>query len=153
MNVSRNAPCLCGSGKKYKKCCLSQDDKTAAEAREQRRASDEVRQLAEAAEHAAFVKYAAELDDLSNRANDLIRSEQWTEAEACCCQLKEQFPEEIDGDHRFYEYYNARGDLARAKAHAQATLARVESREGFDPSFPAELKRDILRFEDAIQSA
>ena len=25
MNIGRNEPCLCGSGKKYKKCCLGQD--------------------------------------------------------------------------------------------------------------------------------
>ncbi|MDP6373446.1 MAG: SEC-C metal-binding domain-containing protein, partial [Vicinamibacterales bacterium] len=25
MSVERNAPCPCGSGKKYKKCCLSKD--------------------------------------------------------------------------------------------------------------------------------
>ncbi|MDH4619307.1 SEC-C domain-containing protein [Brevibacillus sp. AY1] len=26
MNIGRNAPCPCGSGKKYKKCCLSKDE-------------------------------------------------------------------------------------------------------------------------------
>ena len=25
MNVARNAPCPCGSGKKYKKCCMAKD--------------------------------------------------------------------------------------------------------------------------------
>ena len=25
MNVERNAPCPCGSGKKYKKCCMAKD--------------------------------------------------------------------------------------------------------------------------------
>ncbi|MFT4929149.1 MAG: hypothetical protein ACI8WB_005279, partial [Phenylobacterium sp.] len=24
--ISRNDPCLCGSGKKYKKCCMAKDD-------------------------------------------------------------------------------------------------------------------------------
>jgi hypothetical protein len=28
-NVSRNAPCPCGSGRKYKKCCLSRDEQVA----------------------------------------------------------------------------------------------------------------------------
>jgi uncharacterized protein YecA (UPF0149 family) len=32
--ISRNAPCPCGSGKKYKKCCLLRKE---AEALEQRR--------------------------------------------------------------------------------------------------------------------
>ena len=26
--IGRNSPCPCGSGKKYKKCCLSKDEKT-----------------------------------------------------------------------------------------------------------------------------
>ena len=29
----RNEPCLCGSGRKYKQCCLSQDEALAAAAR------------------------------------------------------------------------------------------------------------------------
>ena len=29
----RNEPCRCGSGRKYKHCCLEKDDKQAAEAR------------------------------------------------------------------------------------------------------------------------
>ena len=28
MKIGRNAPCPCGSGKKYKKCCLSNDQQT-----------------------------------------------------------------------------------------------------------------------------
>jgi len=31
-NVSRNAPCPCGSGKKYKKCCLAKDEQAARDA-------------------------------------------------------------------------------------------------------------------------
>jgi hypothetical protein len=31
MNESRNEPCHCGSGRKYKKCCLWKDKKAAAE--------------------------------------------------------------------------------------------------------------------------
>jgi hypothetical protein len=26
MNLQRNDPCWCGSGKKYKKCCLADED-------------------------------------------------------------------------------------------------------------------------------
>ncbi|MEX1346379.1 MAG: SEC-C metal-binding domain-containing protein, partial [Desulfobacterales bacterium] len=28
MKIGRNAPCSCGSGKKYKKCCLNNDQQT-----------------------------------------------------------------------------------------------------------------------------
>lgn len=38
MKLSRNEPCHCGSGKKYKKCCLADDEKAHREARAQREA-------------------------------------------------------------------------------------------------------------------
>jgi hypothetical protein len=41
--IGRNEPCPCGSGKKYKKCCLQKDQATTKQAREQRaQASQEV---------------------------------------------------------------------------------------------------------------
>ena len=151
MGTSRNALCPCGSGKKYKKCCLAQDEKAAAEAHRRNAEEKERRLLAEVAEHDEFMKYAIELEELSNRANDLTRSAQWAETEACCRELLERFPEEIDGHHRSYECCKAKGDLVGAKVHAEATLMMVESRDGFDPRFAAELKKDIARFEASIQ--
>ena len=37
----RNEPCRCGSGKKYKHCCLEKDDKKAAAARAKAAKADE----------------------------------------------------------------------------------------------------------------
>ena len=51
----RNEPCSCGSGKKYKQCCLAKDEAAAAEARAAARA-------AEAAEAAAAAAQAAEAE-------------------------------------------------------------------------------------------
>lgn len=48
MMIERNAPCPCGSGKKYKKCCCAKDESAAATQR-----ADQQRQLAEAAAAAA----------------------------------------------------------------------------------------------------
>ena len=97
------------------------------------------------------MKYALELEELSNRANDLTRAGQWDDAEAACRELLERFPEEIDGHHRSYECYKAKGDVIGAKVHAEATLMMVESRDGFDPQFPARLKKDIARFEELVR--
>jgi hypothetical protein len=36
MNVGRNDPCPCGSGKKYKKCCLAKDEVAARQAAQER---------------------------------------------------------------------------------------------------------------------
>ncbi len=42
----RNDPCHCGSGKKYKRCCLEKDEKKAVKARA-KAASDEAAKTAE----------------------------------------------------------------------------------------------------------
>ena len=157
MKISRNDPCRCGSGKKYKKCCLAQDETAATEQRKRARQADTAEpddclNADNLSDIDGFVVYVEALEELTNRANDRIRSKQWAEAEVCCRRLIEQFPEEIDGHHRFYEYYTARGDFLEAKNHAQATLAMVESREGFDPQFPAEIKEDIAAFDEQIQA-
>lgn len=150
MSVSRNAPCPCGSGKKYKKCCLGQEEKRAAEARREATLAREQRLLKQVAGHDPFINYALELEELSNRANDLTCAGQWEEAEACCRELLERFPDEIDGHHRLYACCKASGDYLNAKTHAEATLAMVEARDGFDPSFPAGLKEDIAHFEKLL---
>ena len=42
MNIGRNDPCPCGSGKKYKKCCLEKDEKLVSESVVQRVVSEPV---------------------------------------------------------------------------------------------------------------
>lgn len=150
MNVTRNKPCHCGSGKKYKKCCLWQDKKAAAEGHRDGAEAQEQAPPSEAAGQAPSIQYAQDLDDLSNQANDLIRSQRWPEAEAACRELLDRFPDEIDGHWRFYECFKAKGDFHSATPHARATLEMSEFGGGFDPGFPAQLKKDIARFEDAI---
>src|SRR5262245_47779168 len=46
MKIGRNDPCPCGSGKKYKKCCLAKDEATARTAYAQQAATQ--RELARA---------------------------------------------------------------------------------------------------------
>lgn len=152
MNISRNEPCHCGSGKKYKKCCLWKDKKAAAEERAESAGTQEQGNPASAAIQATAIRYAKDLDDLSNQANDLIRSQQWAEAETVCRELLEHFPDEIDGHWRSYECFKAKGDFQSAIAHAQATLEMAEEGGGFDPSFPAGIKKDIARFENTIET-
>lgn len=153
MNESRNEPCHCGSGKKYKKCCLWKDKKAAAEECRQSAGAPEQGQADETAPQDSFIQYARDLDDLSNQANDLIRSRRWPEAEAACRELLDRFPDEIDGHWRTYECFKAKGDFQSAMPHAHATLEMAEKDGGFDPGFPAGLKKDIARFEAAIAAS
>ena len=95
--ISRNAPCPCGSGKKYKKCCLSRNE---TEALEQRR-------ILEQNVGKALVEID-DLDDLSNSVLDLIDAEKFDEAESVCNELRKRYPDQVDGIERMAMVYEAR---------------------------------------------
>lgn len=159
MKTSRNQPCPCGSGKKYKKCCLSQDQKTVAEQSQQDQSNKPADDLSYLDHDTApltddgILEYCDAFVDLSNQANDHIRNKEWKEAEACCKQLLDEFPNEIDGHWRTYEYHKARKEYHQAKQYAQALLPMVQERGGFDPSFQKGVQKDIEDFTRHIQAS
>jgi Tfp pilus assembly protein PilF len=61
----------------------------------------------------------------------LIEQEKYTEAEIVCVKLIEQYPEQIDGLHRYAELYEARGELQRAADYYHPTADFAEKAEGF----------------------
>lgn len=131
--ISRNDPCPCGSGRKYKKCCLDKDEKTAlAERQAVQRAM------------AAADEYVERLDELSNKSNDLIREQRWAEALAVCRQLAEEFPEEIDADDRLAQLYEAQADYPQALLHARAALNKAQKdRQKFDEQLIEDLEESV----------
>jgi len=105
----RNEPCLCGSGKKYKKCCLH------------------------APKHVAEDTFIyTDLDDLSNQIPDLINQKKYTEAEEVCRKLQEQYPEQIDGLHRSAELFEAIKDYDKAILFYNRTADFAENADGFE---------------------
>lgn len=100
-----------------------QDEIAAAEKRKEQEKA--VREMQE--ENDELEEYMDRLINLSNKANDLIRAEKWLDAFAACEKLKNEFPSEIDGDHRLSEYYEARGDYAAARKYAKIVLDATES--------------------------
>jgi len=117
--TGRNDPCPCASGKKYKRCCMAQD-----QAREQLALAAKRAQLqAQGAEHSARlgdVKAALfqglqelqepdELDNDSNAVIDLIKAGQLDEAERAARELLVRYPEVHDGHDRLGMVYEARG--------------------------------------------
>jgi tetratricopeptide (TPR) repeat protein len=121
---SRNGPCPCGSGNKYKKCCLANDE--AAE----RRAADEQRRLVETA-----VWEDDGLDDLSNSVLDLIKARRFDDALAACKRLLDEWPEVVDGLERSAMVYKAMGKPDQALDYYRRALAfteRDDQRDGFD---------------------
>jgi len=113
--VGRNAPCPCGSGKKYKKCCLAKDEREAA-----------LRRMSSSA--TAGPSYVLEddgLDDLSNSVIALVKARRFDEALSACRRLLDEFPDVVDGLERSGLVHAALGNHATAAAFYRDALAFV----------------------------
>jgi len=114
--IGRNAPCPCGSGKKYKKCCLPlQDGK--------RQSSVPSKQ---------FIAVYTDLDKLSNSVVDLIEENRLDEAEAVSRRLLADYPDQIDGLNRLAQVYEARGEKSKAAEYYLKAANFAKSMPGFD---------------------
>lgn len=125
----RNDRCPCGSGKKYKACCLMRDEAAEAErlaaeqaGREERAAKrrDELRQAREAIK-AGFNACGPldellddELDVASNAVVDLIHAGKLDEAEAAARDLLVRYPDVHDGWDRLGFVHEKRGENREA---------------------------------------
>jgi tetratricopeptide (TPR) repeat protein len=132
-NVGRNQPCPCGSGKKYKQCCLATDEAA--------RIAAIPKSTLQAAGAPSFGSYAEidRLDHLSNGSLDLINHGRLDEAERMCESLLAEFPDVFDGHMRLGQLHRRRGDNLKAAKHLRlaATMARspdydVELADGLD---------------------
>jgi tetratricopeptide (TPR) repeat protein len=138
--VGRNDPCPCGSGKKYKKCCL-QDDEAQARSTwiEPPRTVRPSRGGALAAMMAEWDRQDAEdyeLAQASNAVVEMIRAGQLDEAEQAAHDLLRRYPEVHDGYDRLGMVHEARGDNAKAiDAYRQALDFVRQHPEDYDPEF------------------
>jgi hypothetical protein len=121
--IGRNDPCPCGSGQKYKRCCLPRDE---AAALEQARARER--------EQAAATLAMADddgLDEASNIVIDLIDEGRLDEAEQAAQDLLARYPEVHDGLERVAMVAAARGDRARAAEYYRKAADFVHARLDF----------------------
>lgn len=137
--TGRNDPCPCGSGKKYKHCCLGKDQEAehekfaraasaAAEAAatKQREIEDRIRALDE----------AHELATASNTVIDLIDAGKLEEAERAARELLVRFPEVHDGYDRLGMVYEARGLNKQAADCYRQVIEFARARpEQYEPEF------------------
>ena len=145
----RNDRCPCGSGKKYKACCLTKDEATererltAAQADRDERAAEKRQSLREVREAMmAKLAGAAPIDDdlfdddlteASNAVLDLIRGGKLDEAEAAARDLLAHYPEVPDGWDRLGMVHEKRGENAQAADCYRKLVAFVrEHPDDFD---------------------
>ena len=135
--AGRNDPCPCGSGQKYKRCCLDKDQ--AAEhqilaARRAELAASQTARRAELNELQATMEDARELDDASNGVIDLIHAGRLDEAEQAARDLLVRYPEVPDGHDRLGMVYEARGQARQAADCYRKVVEFMRAYpEGFDP--------------------
>jgi tetratricopeptide (TPR) repeat protein len=108
--IGRNDPCHCGSGKKYKRCCLEDDQQNEREARTAFTAA----LAAEQADEDEFYEWSDRLDEESNAVIDLIEAGKLDEAEQAAHQLIADYPEVHDGYDRLGMVYEARKEPKKA---------------------------------------
>ena len=147
----RNDRCSCGSGKKYKACCLTKDE--AAERQELAKAqagrderTAEKRQSLREVRKLLIGKLAGsdgfdddvfddELTEASNAVLALIREGKLAEAEAAARHLLEHYPEVPDGWDRLGMVHEKRGENREAADCYRKLLAFVrEHPYDFDAS-------------------
>ena len=120
----RNDPCHCGSGNKYKKCCLAKDEAAErdrlidAQARRAERAAGPRELTAAVAARLRMAEeedaYEDELDAASNAVVQLVGAAKLDEAEAAARDLLVRFPDVHDGWDRLGMVHEARGDSRQA---------------------------------------
>ena len=141
--VGRNQPCPCGSGKKYKRCCLAQDEARAADHRR-------------APATGAVAWDDDDLDAASNAVVDLIHAGRLDEAEAAARAVLVRYPDVVDGLERLGMVYEARGDRQQAaNYYRQAVgfiLAHPEVLTGRFPSRLPSSRTNSTRYSPELQA-
>jgi predicted Zn-dependent protease len=141
--VGRNQPCPCGSGKKYKQCCLASDEASEAAARGQQRRDVPPPPIfaGRPAWRPVVDDDGPRLDQMSNGTIDLIRAGKLDEAERMCHRLLDEFPDLPDGHMRLGQLFRVRGEPKKAAEHLRLAAAVARSADD-DPDLPLSLETE-----------
>ena len=133
--TGRNEPCPCGSGKKYKQCCLEKDEAAARAARPAQPAAPPARRPS----LASYFQVSDDADQLTKASNgvvELIRGGNLDAAEQAAHDLLARFPEVHDGYDRLGMVCEARGDHRQAADYYRKVIAFIHDHpDDYDPEF------------------
>jgi tetratricopeptide (TPR) repeat protein len=142
--IGRNDPCPCGSGNKYKKCCMASDEAAARAARPtQPAAVPESRPSL-----ASYVQEHDELTEASNAVVDMVQAGNLDAAEQAAHDLLARFPDVHDGYDRLGMVCEARGDHRQAVDYYRRAIDVIRGHpDNYDPAFEAVFQNLIDRLE------
>lgn len=151
--IGRNAPCPCGSRKKYKKCCLPRDEAARIEAARIEAAQQQKPLHTNAPFSAPRVTLEEDdLDALSNSVVDMIEEGRLENAESRCQMLRERYPDTIDWLERLAMVYEAREDWAKAADYYHRAADFAESASGYEREFIEHLRQTANRIDTRAAS-
>jgi tetratricopeptide (TPR) repeat protein len=139
--TGRNDLCPCGSGRKYKQCCLEQDQ--AAEHARLTQAAAAAAEAAAAREHERQARFEArkhqyELAEASNAVIALVHNGKLDAAEKAARELLVRYPEVHDGYDRLGQVYEARGQNKEAADCYRRVIEFIHAHpDDYDPEFEA----------------
>ena len=145
----RNDPCHCGSGNKYKKCCLAKDEAAARTARANQAAASTAHKPEFASYLIADSEHGAdELTEASNAVVDLVKAGNLDAAERAAHDLLARFPNVHDGYDRLGMVCEARGDHRQAAEYYRKVIAFVRAHPNdYDPGFEAVFRKLVDRLD------
>jgi tetratricopeptide (TPR) repeat protein len=153
--TGRNDPCPCGSGRKYKVCCLKKDEDAERE-RFKRAAADAAAQTAAAAAKTRrqaeatlqALEHERELADDSNAVIALVKAGKLDEAEQAARELLVNYPEVHDGHDRLGMVYEARGQNREAADCYRKVIEFVRDHpDQYDPEFANTFHRLVAKLD------
>jgi tetratricopeptide (TPR) repeat protein len=160
IKTGRNDPCHCGSGKKYKRCCLQKDQIAESAALALAAAA----RAAEAAQHdhnhdgcdfcGPFSDDSEdELTRDSNAVVDLAHEGKLDQAEAAARELLVRYPEVHDGYDRLGMVYEARGEHQRAAHCYRQVIDFVRAHpDQYESQFEATFHRLIQKLDPPAEA-
>jgi Predicted metal-binding protein related to the C-terminal domain of SecA len=151
----RNDPCPCGSGNKYKKCCLAKEEAVAREQLVKAQAPRDTLATRPARRRRSLAGHRVDGSSrrpprqgrggrcLRGRAwyrlqrrSDLVRAAKLDEAEAAARDLLRRFPDVHDGWDRLGMVHEARGDSRQAADCYRKVIAFIRDHpDDYEPGF------------------
>ncbi len=151
--VGRNDPCACGSGKKYKKCCMASDEAAARAARPAPPAAATARWPS----LASYFQEHDEPDELTEASNavvDMIQAGNLDAAEPAAHDLLARFPDVHDGYDRLGMICEARGDHRQAADYYRKAIDVIRTHpDNYDPELEAVFQKLVDRLEPQADAA
>jgi tetratricopeptide (TPR) repeat protein len=146
--IGRNDPCPCGSGKKYKQCCLAKHEAAASAAQAAQAAAVSARRPGLLGSFLHSDDGLDELTEASNAVVDLIQAGKLDAAELAAHDLLVRFPDAHDGYDRLGMVCEAKGDHRQAADYYRKVIAFLgEHPDDYDPAFAASFRNLVERLD------